>query len=198
MGLQGAQIGRGFRLQLDPQHQAKPAHFADHGRVVFLQAFLQIGALLGGHLWDIQALHLAERGDAGRAREGVAAKGGAVHAGREVLDAGPNSDRTCRHAAAYGFPHGQQVRRHTAVLEGEPFTRAAKAGLYLVEDQKRTALVREFAQQVSVAGPYTLTLPLSPVVKGKGHEAQGVHAAPRRECSATSPPAIDQKNRLNG
>ena len=60
---------------------------------------------------------------------------GAAHAGGK------------RKSAGEGFAEADQIGKHAGVFAGEPFSRAAKAGVNLVENEQRTKFVAQFSQQ---------------------------------------------------
>ena len=88
-----------------------------------------------------------------RAADGMAEKGAGVNrlAGRgrprgvhqvRAADAGRK-----RKAAGERLAEADQIGNHAAVLAGEPFAGAAKAGVNLVENQQRAVFVAKFAEQ---------------------------------------------------
>ncbi len=96
---------------------------------------------------EVLALDLGEHRAGHGGAEGVAAERGAVRARVEQLARRAERDeRADREAAADALRDRDRVGRDAGVLEGEPLTRAAGAGLDLVDDEQRAVALGEFAR----------------------------------------------------
>ena len=106
-------------------------------------------------------MNLADRRDAGRAEQRVAAKGMAVReldvlgvlapeCRRHVIAEGNRGQRAV--ARAHALAHAHDVRQHAEGLRGEHLAGAAEAGDDLVEDQQHVVAVADLAQARQILG----------------------------------------------
>ena len=156
---EGRVFFRGVEIlhELDRQHRAQPAdvpHPVGRGACADLgKSGAEVRAHGGGagqQAFAVDGLDRCKRRGTGH---GVAAIGAAQAAGGHgVHDLGPADDTGDGIAAGHGFRHGDEVRHHARMLDGEPGAGAAEARLDFIGDEQDAVLVADRAQRLPHLG----------------------------------------------
>ena len=133
------------RVHVDTDPQAAAAHVTNQGRRQRLhgfQALQQMPAQCGAACHQVFILHHLQRFQPHGGGQRIAAKGGAVAAGREDVHqravGQKGADR--QQATAQCLAQNQAIRPDAFVFKRKPAAGAAQAGLHLVDDQQQTLL----------------------------------------------------------
>ena len=159
---------RAFDRQLDADHHAQHAHFAN--QIAFaVAARPTAGETPRSVCWacskQIFVLDHFDRGDAGPGGDRVAAERGGVHAGPQAGgDFGRGQQRPAGDAAAQGLGQRHHVGRDAEMLIGEPLAGAAAAGLHFVEHQQQIRARRTVRRKPARKPAGGMLMPPSPCI----------------------------------